>query len=62
MFDGNSFQTIKFVSERQNINPAALAAIVEVSGITYAKVDGRAVPVIRIEGHYLNRHVPVKKQ
>lgn len=64
MFDPNTIQMISLVADSHGIHPAALAAIVEVEsgGITYAKVDGRSVPLIRIEGHYFDRLVPAKKQ
>lgn len=64
MFDINTLQIISFVAESRDINPAALAAIIEVesNGVIYAKVESRPVPVIRIEGYYFDRLVPAKKQ
>lgn len=64
MFNQNTFEIIASVAKARNINPAALAAVVDVEsgGITFANVDGRNVPVIRIEGHYFDRLVPADKQ
>lgn len=64
MFDKNTHQTISSIAESRGINSAALSAVVAVEsgGVLYAKVDGLAVPVIRIEGHYFDRLVPAKKQ
>ncbi len=64
MFDDKTFSTIASVAKPRGISPEALAAVVEVesNGIAYAKVDGRNVPVIRIEGHYFDRLVPASKQ
>lgn len=64
MFDEKIFSIIANVAKSRAISAEALAAVVEVesNGIAYAKVDGRNVPLIRIEGHYFDRLVPASKQ
>lgn len=64
MFDQKTYQTISTIAITRDIQPPALAAVVEIesSGVAFAKVDGRDVPLIRIEGHYFDRLVPAKKQ
>lgn len=64
MFDQSTFTIIANIAKSRGINPAALAAVVDVesNGVTYARILGRNVPVIRIEGHYFDRLVPAAKQ
>ncbi len=64
MFDQTTFSIIASIAEPRGINPAALAAVVEIesNGITFARIEGRNVPLIRIEGHYFDRLVPASKQ
>lgn len=64
MFDDGTFKIVAEIANDRGISAAALAAVVEVesNGIVFAKVDGRDVPLIRIEGHYFDRLVPAKKQ
>lgn len=64
MFDQSVLSAITSVAGPRGISTAALAAVVEVesNGITFARVEGRNVPVIRIEGHYFDRLVPASKQ
>ncbi|RBO94938.1 putative peptidoglycan binding protein [Pseudochrobactrum asaccharolyticum] len=64
MFDSKTYLMISEIAKLRGISAPALAAVVEVesNGIAFAKVDGRDVPLIRIEGHYFDRLVPAKKQ
>lgn len=64
MFDDKTFSIIAGIAKSRGLSPEALAAVVEVesNGVAFAKIDGRDVPLIRIEGHYFDRLVPSKKQ
>ncbi len=64
MFDKKILTAIEDRVHVRGITPAALAAVVDVesNGVTFARVDGRSVPLIRTEGHYFDRLVPAKKQ
>lgn len=64
MFDRTAYSIIAEIAKSREISAPALAAIIEVesNGIAFAKVDGRDVPLIRIEGHYFYRLVQAKKQ
>ncbi|MCH4541435.1 N-acetylmuramidase domain-containing protein [Ochrobactrum sp. A-1] len=64
MFEAKTYRIITGVAEARGIAPAALAAVVEIEsgGVTFARIEGRDVPAIRIEGHYFDRLVPASKQ
>lgn len=59
MFDGAVMQAIERVARELGVEPAALAAVVEVEsgGRVYAIVEGRPEPLIRFEGHYFDRRL-----
>ncbi|MGL4489493.1 MAG: N-acetylmuramidase domain-containing protein [Rhizobiaceae bacterium] len=53
------WDAVKESSERLNVEPAALMAVVEIesAGKYYASVDGKPEPLIRFEGHYFDRRI-----
>lgn len=59
MFDGAVMQAIERVAGELGVEPAALAAVVEVEsgGRVSALVDGRPEPLIRFEGYYFDRRL-----
>ena len=57
MFDRSLVQAISAQARAMGVEPAALAAVVEVEsgGRATARVNGRDEPLIRFEGHYFHR-------
>lgn len=57
MFDPATRRAIESLAVSANLAPAALLAVAEVEsgGRAFATIDGRRVPLIRIEGHYFYR-------
>ena len=64
MFSKATVNAITAIAEREEIPVAALLAIAEVesAGSIFAKVNGANKPVIRWEGHYFHRLLPVDKR
>lgn len=64
MFDTSTIRTIENVARERNLHAPTLVAVVEAesNGVPFTKVDGRNVPLVRIEGHYFDRLVPASKQ
>lgn len=64
MFEKNLRQEITQIADENGIEPAALLAVVEVesNGRVSAKVNGRAEPLIRFEGHYFYRLLSQSKR
>ncbi|MCV0393833.1 MAG: N-acetylmuramidase domain-containing protein [Rhizobiaceae bacterium] len=64
MFGSEIRREIGETAARLAVEPAALAAVVEVesAGRLFAVVDGRREPLIRFEGHYFHKHLPREKR
>ena len=64
MFTTEVRNEIETVASRIGVEPAALLVIAEVeaAGRAYATVNGRKEPLIRFEGHYFDRRLPVAKR
>jgi hypothetical protein len=64
MFSDETRMEIERVADRIGVERAALLAIAEVesAGKAFATVGGRKEPLIRFEGHYFDRRVPVEKR
>lgn len=64
MFSDETRTEIARVADRIGVERAALLAIAEVesAGKAFAMVDGRKEPLIRFEGHYFDRRLPVEKR
>ena len=60
MFDGSARAAIAQIAKRIGVEPAALLAVAEIesAGRPFAKVDGKAMPLIRWECHYFYRLLP----
>ena len=59
MFDANKLAIINRIAHKNNIEPAALCAIIaiETGGKTSTLINGVAKPLIRFEGHYFDRRL-----
>jgi len=64
MFSEDVRKEIAAAADGLGLEPAALLAIAEVesAGKAFATVRGRAEPLIRFEGHYFDRRLPVDKR
>ncbi|PCI03940.1 MAG: peptidoglycan-binding protein [Hyphomicrobiales bacterium] len=64
MFDENLSSTIEKIASELNIEPAALKAVVQVesAGRLSVNIAGRAEPLIRFEGHYFYKLLPLAKR
>jgi hypothetical protein len=64
MFNDETRIEIERVADRIGVEKAALLAIAEVesAGKAFAMVGGRKEPLIRFEGHYFDRRLPVAKR
>jgi hypothetical protein len=64
MFNDKTRTEIARVADRIGVERAALLAIAEVesAGKAFAVVGGRKEPLIRFEGHYFDRRLPVEKR
>ena len=56
MLKADVARSIERVASVHGIDPAALKAVVEVesNGVVFADFDGKEMPIIRFEGHYLS--------
>ncbi len=61
MFEPDVVEEISRIAEDLTVEPAALLAVaqVESGGRVFAKVNGKDMPLIRWEGHYFHRELPV---
>ncbi|MDA5556311.1 N-acetylmuramidase domain-containing protein [Shimia sp. MMG029] len=61
MFAPDVVEEISKIAEELTVEPAALLAVaqVESGGRVFATVDGKDMPLIRWEGHYFHRELPV---
>lgn len=59
MFDTKTMEAIMAVAMELGVEPAALAAVVQIEsgGRTHAMIEGRREPLIRFEGHYFDRRL-----
>lgn len=64
MFSNEVIKQICEVADGIGVERAALLAVAEVEsgGKAFAKVNGRAEPLIRFEGHYFDRRLPVARR
>ena len=64
MFSQDTIEAVKVIAQREGVSPAALLAVAEVesAGSVFAEVNGKALPVIRWEGHYFDRLVHKSKR
>lgn len=64
MFDENLSSTIEEIASELNIEPATLKAVVQVesAGRLSVNIAGRAEPLIRFEGHYFYKLLPLAKR
>lgn len=64
MFDENLSSAIEKIASELNIEPATLKAVVQVesAGRLSVSIAGRAEPLIRFEGHYFYKLLPLAKR
>jgi hypothetical protein len=64
MLNAETRQAIAGVARDLGVEPAALAALVEIesAGRTHAMVAGKGEPLIRFEGHYFDRRLSDEKR
>lgn len=64
MFKDATIREIVSVADRLDIEPAALLAVAEVEsgGTVFARIGGRDEPLIRFEGHYFDKRLPMPKR
>lgn len=64
MFDENLSSAIEKIASELNIEPATLKAVVQVesAGRLSVNIAGRAEPLIRFEGHYFYKLLPLAKR
>lgn len=64
MFNSEAQRAIEAVADAILVPRDALLAVVDVesNGVVFTQIGGKALPVIRWEGHYFDRFVPAKKR